>query len=108
MRGEKPRVLGCTGIHEVTSANIAVKPLRFCLVNLAVHQADIIENMTVDDEQITQAVIVEIKKPGPERGFLNIGRTQAGTQRLVAEIRLSIVAIEPVEFKIEVADVDIK
>ena len=68
---------------------------------------DVVEDVAVDDEQVAPAVVVEIEKARAESTVQEIRLADAGRDRVVGERAVAIVAIEAIEFVIEMADEEI-
>ena len=71
-------------------------------------QRDVVQNVPVHHQQVAPPVIVKVKHARPERASQNICLPQRGSNRVVRERAVAVVAIKPVQLEIQMADEKIK
>ncbi len=103
-RGAKILTLRFGCVYEISLARVAVELFFFFVGDFGMIRGDVVEDVAVDDEQIAPAVVIEIEKSRAEGAIQKIGLADAGCDRVVGERAIAIIAIEAVEFVIEMAD----
>ena len=91
-------------VHKPRLAHVPVQRLFLFIRYFRMMQRNVVENMPVDHQQIAPAIIIKIEKSRPKRTVQNIGLSHSGRDREIRESSVAVIAVQPVQLEIQVAD----